>query len=133
MSNIDESYKIRIKKPIGLEEVKRFIREKLDAVCIYKVDSEEANSLNISGKVKENVFTYMTKFSARFALKMEDDVLKVNVGGNSTANWVFWVFIIIGLFTGIFIVIAIVLYLMQRNKPAETINKIMKAVENEYS
>jgi uncharacterized membrane-anchored protein len=95
--------------------------------------SDSGNVLSIKGGVKESLFTPVTKFEASFDVKVEGDKARVNMSGNSGPNWIFCIFFLVGLFTGIFLLIGIGLFLIQRNKPKETCDGIINLIDTEFS
>ena len=81
----------------------------------------------------QNLFTPVTKFQASFEIKVEGNKARININENSNPNWIFWIFFLLGLFTGIFLLIGVGLFLTQRNKPKETCDNILKAIDTEFS
>ena len=114
-------------------QIKDFIKRQLATPCGYKIIADSGNSLSIKGSVTEGVFTPVTKFQAIFEFKIEEDKVRMRVNGGSSPNWIFWILLIIGLFTGIVLLIAFVLYFTQRNKPKEIFDGILNSVDTEFS
>ena len=132
MANFDLGIKLKADKELSADVLKNFIKERLGKSCKYSVASENATSMELTGKVTESVFTTVTKFDATISITVESNKARIGVTGKSSGNWVFWVFSVIGLFTGVFLLIAIILHLLQRNKPKEVLEEILKAVEAEF-
>ena len=133
MAHFDLSQKIKTEKELNAEEIKAFIKEHLRKPCKFKVVSEDGSSMKIKGAAQEVVFTPMTNFNATFTIRAEKDKARMEIIGNSSPNWIFWLFIIIGLFTfGTFIVIGIVLFLLQMNKPRKVLEDLLKSFDSEY-
>lgn len=132
MANFDLGIKLKADTNLSADALKNFIKDRLGKSCKYSVVSENTTSMELTGKVTESVFTPMTKFDATISITVEDNKARIGVTGKSSVNWVFWVFIVIGLFTGVFLLIAVILHLLQRNKPKEVLDGILKAVEAEF-
>jgi len=132
MSKFELSQKFRASKPISAETIKNYLKERLTKTCTYSLSSENSNTFSAKGRVIESVFTPMTKFEATFTIKVDGENVRIIVDGESTTNWVFWLFFIVGLFTGIFLIIGLVLYYIQKEKPKEACDAIIKAVDTEF-
>lgn len=132
MAKFEVSEKLRSNKDLNDREIIQFIRSHLEKTCKITVISEKTDCLVVEGRVAETLFTPMTKFDARFTVKVEADKARITAEGKSTPNWVFWLFFLVGLFTGVFLLIAIVLFLIQRNKPKEACEAVLKAVDTEF-
>lgn len=133
MANFELSKRIKADKELDVKKIKDFIKAELSKACKFKVVSDSGDSLSITGSVKESLFTSVTKFQASFEIKVEGDKARINMNGNSGPNRIFWVFFLVGLFTGIFLLIGIGLFLLQRNRPKETCDGILNAIETEFS
>ncbi len=133
MANFELSKRIKADQALDAEKIKDFIKERLSKSCKYKVVADSGDTLSIEGAVKESLFTPVTKFEASFDVRVEGDKARVNMSGNSGPNWIFWIFFVVGLFTGIFFLIGIGLFLFQRNKPKETCEGIINAIDTEVS
>ena len=131
------SRKFKVDQDVNGTALTDFIKDRLTKSCKYKVASESPEhshrSLLVKGYVKETVLTSVTKFDITFDIKMKNNEVRVLVSGNSGPDWVFWMFFLVGLFTGIFILIGIGLYLLQRNRPKDTCEGILNAMVTEYS
>ena len=133
MASFELSQKVKADQPLDAERIKEFIKERLSKSCKFKVTAEQSDSITIKGGVKESLFTPVTKFQATFQVKVDGDKARISLDGGSGPNWIFWIFFLVGLFTGIFLLIGIGLFLVQRNKPKETCDGILKAVDTEFS
>ena len=134
MANFELSKRIKADQGLDAERIKDFIKDRLSKSCEYKIVSDSGDVLSIKGAVKESLFTPVTKFEASFDVKVEGDKARVNMSGNSAPNWIFWIFFLVGLFTyGFFLLIGIGLFLIQRNKPKETCDGIINAIDTEFS
>ena len=132
MAHFELGKKIKVEKELNIEEIKSFIKKRLSKPCSYKVVADSGNTLTIKGAVKENLFTPVTKFRASFNIKVEGNKARININGDSSPNWVFWIFFLVGLFTGIFLLIGVILFLIQQNKPKETCRGIIDAIDTEF-
>jgi len=133
MANFEISQKIRTEKPISKEEVKTFIKERLKKSCYFKVASESDASMDIKGSVKEVFFTPVANFKAVFSIKAEGDKARLEINGSSYPNWILWIMVILGFFTfGSFILVGIILFLIQMNKPRKALEDILKAFDSEF-
>ena len=133
MANFELSKRIKADQELDAEKIKDFIKDRLSKACKYKVVSDSGDVLSIKGGVKESLFTPVTNFEASFDVKVEGNKARVNMSGKSGPNWIFWIFFLVGLFTGIFLLIGIGLFLIQRNKPKETCDGIINAIDTEFS
>ena len=132
MASIEVSQKLRGEKQLDSKEIIEFIKNKLEDSCKYSVQSETDDEIEIKGHVKEKLFTRFAKFTAEVKVKTSENKARINIKGSSTPNWIFWLFIVIGLFTGVFFVIALLLYWFQKDKPEEQMEKLLKAVDTEF-
>ena len=133
MANFELSKRIKADQELDVEKIKCFILERLSKSCKYEIVSASADSLSVKGGVKESLFTPVIKFQASFEIKVEGDKARININGNSGPNWHFWIFFLVGLFTGIFLLVGIGLFLIQCNKPKETCEGILNAIDTEFS
>jgi hypothetical protein len=133
MAKFELSQKVKGKEQLSADQIKEFIKKQLSKSCKFEVTSESPNALVIKGKVIESLFTTVTDFQATFDIKVEGQNGRIIVNGESNANGVFWLFFLVGLCTGIFLLIGIGLYLMQQVKPKEACDSILKAVDTEFS
>lgn len=132
MANFEVSRRIQSDRAMDSHAVRDFIKEKLGNTSKFTVSSETNTNMVLEGRVKESVFTPMTKFEANVEVRVENDKARISIRGKSSPNWVFWIFFLVGLFTGIFLLIALVLFFVQRNKPKETFEGILGALETEF-
>lgn len=132
MANIEISNKFISVNNMSGADILSYVKEKLEKTCKIKSIFQAGDRLAVEGSVSESVFTNVTKFNATITVKSQDGNVRLMAEGKSTCNWVFVVFIVIGLFTGVLMVVGFVLYIMQRNKPAETLKSIFDATETEY-
>lgn len=132
MATFELSKKIRTAKPLDAQTIKDFVRQKLGNSCKFESTGETQQALSIKGRVKETLFTPVTRFTSTLEVKTDADTARVSFNGKSSPNLIFWLFFVIGLFTGVFLVVAIGLFLLQRNKPQETCQGILNAIETEF-
>lgn len=131
MANIDLSAKFKT-KGTSVDEIKNFVKQRLNNYCKYKIVQANNTSLQITGKPSDSIWYNMTKFAVTFDFKIEDNVVRINMLGTSSANWVFWFFFIIGLFNGVTLLGAVIIYYFQRNKPKDALSGALKAIETEF-
>lgn len=132
MATFELSKKIRTTQPLDAQAVKDFMRQKLGNSCKFESTGETNQTLSVKGRVKETLFTPMTGFTSTIEVKTDADSARVSIHGKSSPNLIFWIFFVIGLFTGVFLLIGVALFLLQRNKPKETCDGILNALETEY-
>ena len=133
MANISVNKKFKTEEPLEPNQIRNFMNDKINEMCNVNIETKNNQKMTVYGNVKESVFTKMCTFTADITVKTTDDAASISVTGQSKPNWVFWVFVVIGLFTGIFMVIAFVLYWMQKDKPNDTLKDVVEATDTEFA
>jgi hypothetical protein len=133
MSGFDLSRKIKFEKQVDAQAIKELIMQHLSKTCVFEVVSDRDESFSVAGRVKETLFTPVVKYTASFLIKIEGDKARINVNGSSSPFWGFWVVFALGFVTaGVCTAIAIGLFVIQKNRPRDTCESILNAIETEF-
>jgi hypothetical protein len=126
----DLSQKVKAEKELHADDIKMFIKERLKKSCRFNIVSENNMSMEMKGRVKGSL---LTGFKATFTIKTVGDEARISVNGHETTTGIAWILLPGFIITCVGILIPLILAIVEQNKPKETLEGILKAIDTEYS
>jgi len=138
MASFNISRVINTKKDLSTETIFQFIKTKLGEVTKIKKAEILTNKMTVGGVVKQKVLSPMVAFTADVFTKIENGNVKIDVIGSISPNWIFYLYLALGLLLGMagglffgLAVLAVVLFFIQKNVPNTKFEEIIKYLEIE--
>ena len=128
----DLSQKVKAKKKLDVDDIKMFIKERLNKSCKFQIVSENNMSMEMKGRVKGSL---LTGFKATFIIKTEGDEARINVSGSITPTRICWTLVLpVCIITfPIGPLICFIIAYVEEKKPKETLEGLLKVIDTEYS
>lgn len=129
MPAFDLSQKVLCEHAVTSGEIVAFLKDRLRRSCTYSILYETSSTLAIKGTVNEAVLTKVTAFTADFTVTAQDTKAYILANGTTTVTGTFWFVLVLGIFLGFFWPVALVLYFVQKDKPKEVLDSVLRSVE----
>lgn len=128
MAIIDCAKTFKTDKDITPDKINAQIKRQLGKKCKYSVSSERDGTMVVDGKVREALFTPVTKFTATITTTVKDERAEIQVTGKTGFTLIFYLlccFVIT-------IPVLVFLYTIQQHKPQRVIDEVLVSVAEEF-
>lgn len=128
MAVIDCAKSFKTDKGVTPDKINAQIKRQLGKTCKCRVSSDVGGTMALNGKVREAVFTPVTKFTATVSTTVEDERAEIEVSGKTGFTLLFYLlccFIIT-------IPVLVFLYTIQQHKPQRVIDEALASVAEEF-
>lgn len=130
---IELSQRVKGAKQLSVDHIKEFIKKRLVKSCEFKVTSEAQNALVIEGIIPQDLLWRITSFQATFDIRIEGQNGLIIANGKTIGNWLSIIYIIVGVFTLIPLIVCFALYIVQNKQVKAMLESALKAVDTEFS